>query len=280
MTANDRFPRLLSLSLGAAVALAAASGCGGTSVAAPVAEPPAVPEPSADETPAPLAKIDFVGGQAVEFYEIGGNAVVSETGAAGQSTVLGGMPELRANRLVDLWRQLAPERAAPASLVDLQARLLTAKAADVARPVRIEKSVVPAYGGVELAEIAPPLDDTGETLAAPVGCNNGCCDYDWLKTFAACQSADYSWFLYNYGWSYGNVSDAVLFNGMACAAQGNSTYKVSVEGGKGGTWTVLEAHYRTYWVLAPVCCNDPDIKTSVNSSTNQHLHTHCGQTYK
>ena len=133
---------------------------------------------------------------------------------------------------------------------------------------------MPEVSGLEMV----PSDVPEGTLAAPVGCNNGCCDYEWLKTFTACggNGYDYNWFHYNYGWSSVKVYDADTYLTFACAAIGSSQFKVSVEGGGGGSWTLAERQYRKLTVIAPVCCNDPDISSKVNSSTTPALHTHCG----
>jgi hypothetical protein len=43
--------------------------------------------------------------------------------------------------------------------------------------------------------------------AAPVGCNNGCCDYQWLATLTDCKKYwDFNWFNYNYDLSKVNTS--------------------------------------------------------------------------
>src|SRR4051812_26100433 len=118
LTSSVRSPiRTLSLSLSALVALTTATGCDGTQVAEPTVAPPTT---SVAETPIAVAKLDLDSGQALEFYELGGSAFVMETGRAGQSTVIGAMPELGADKLVDLWKHLAPEREAPKALVEMQ----------------------------------------------------------------------------------------------------------------------------------------------------------------
>ena len=70
--------------------------------------------------------------------------------------------------------------------------------------------------------------------------------------------------------------DVTVFDGLACAAVGNTTYKISIEGGGGGSWTVKQGYYMRYRYVAPYCCNDPDISAKTNSSTAMALHTHCG----
>jgi hypothetical protein len=100
-----------------------------------------------------------------------------------------------------------------------------------------------------------------------------------LATFDECKrSLDYGWFLYNYGYTYANVDDVHVFEGMVCAASGNSQWKVRMGDGKGGTWTVIPAHYKTWWWVWGWF--DEDLRSSVNSATSQALHTYCGHTLR
>ena len=258
------------LSLGAILAVAVIPACDGTPIDEP-STPPSTPT-SADETPLALASLTLSTGQVIELFDLDGQAVLSESGEAGQPVVLDKMGEMRGDKLVDLWHRLAPDKAVPTAVTSMQERLLKGDSADLARPPKIR--VVPEVSGLEMV----PSDVPEGTLAAPVGCNNGCCDYEWLKTFTACggNGYDYNWFHYNYGWSSVKVYDADTYLTFACAAIGSSQFKVSVEGGGGGSWTLAERQYRKLTVIAPVCCNDPDISSKVNSSTTPALHTHCG----
>ena len=117
--------------------------------------------------------------------------------------------------------------------------------------------------------------------AAPVGCNNGCCDEAWLYTLAECYQANwnYYWFLYNYGWSTLTSTFDAEVEGLVCSAQGTSTFSMNI-GGSGGTWSVPEATYRWYhWTAGTDFWGGPipkDTSSSVNSAASQHLHTFCG----
>src|SRR5262245_24551652 len=138
---------------------------------------PTSPSP-ADQTPAPVASLTLSTGQVVEVYELGDRALLSETGIAGLPPVLDSMGETSADKLVELWQRLAPDRAVPASVVGLQQRLLTRTGPDLARPPKVR--LAPEIAGLEMPE--QPVDAPEGTLAAPVGCYNGCCDYEWLRT--------------------------------------------------------------------------------------------------
>ena len=264
------FDRHLRLFLGAVAAFAIFPACDGT----PIDEPSTAPTTSADETPVALASLTLSTGQVIELFDLDGQAVVSESGEAGQPVVLDKMGEWRGNRLVNLWRSLAPDRAVPTAVASMQERLLRGDGPDLARAPKVR--VAPEITGLEVDQV--PAETPEGTLAAPVGCNNGCCDYEWLATFAACAGSgyDYQWFHYNYGWSSVKVYDASVYRTFACAAIGSSKFQVSVEGGGGGSWTLPERSYRTVRVVGPVCCNDPDISSKVNSQAAPALHTHCG----
>ena len=263
------------LSLGAILAVAVIPACDGTSIDEP--NPTPATSTSADQTPIALASLKLSTGQVVELFDLDGQAVISESGEAGQPVVLDTMGDVgRGDKLVDLWHRLAPDQAVPTAVTSMQERLMKDDGTDLARPPKIR--VTPEISGLEMDQ---PTDLPEGTLAAPNGCNNGCCDYEWLKTFAACggNGYDYQFFHYNYGWSSVKVYDAVVYRTFACAAIGNSQFKVSVEGGQGGSWTLTERQYRTFYAVAPVCCNDPDISSKVNSSAAPALHTHCGAVY-
>ena len=117
------------------------------------------------------------------------------------------------------------------------------------------------------------------TLAAPSGCNNGCCDYQWLSGFIECSTnGDYSWFYYKSGSSYGKGDDAFHFRAMACAAVGDSIYRVHIQSGGGGTWTLPQGYYRTVGATGGTF-DDPNVGSYVNWGKTPHLHSHCGIIY-
>lgn len=225
-------------------------------------EPPADPAGVSDAPP--VASLKLHSGQVIDFYDYGTNALIVESGAAYMTPALPNTREAIArDQIVSLWTRLAPETPVPAALEGLQRRLVS----------------LPLYP--EAAPAVPSLDTGGAKQLsgivipnAPVGCNNGCCDFSWLSTLAECQgNYSFSWFLFNYGWSFSNSSNDALYQGLVCSAAGTSTFSVSV-GGSGGTWSVPEATYR--WFHWTSGLFRQSMTSSVNSSSNQHLHTYCG----
>jgi hypothetical protein len=180
------------------------------------------------------------------------------------------------NNTLETWTKLSGGAPVPASLQAAHQRLLNR--AQTSTPDQI-RGIAPEQGGALLEPSAPDIQEPG-LLAAPNGCNNGCCDLQWLSTFSQCQnSLTYNWFAYNYGSSYANTgSDIKKFRGLVCAATGTSTWSVTI-GPNHITQPVAEANVFT-WGWDAYCawwgCNDYPASTSVNTPTNQHLHTYCG----
>lgn len=234
--------------------------------AAEQSEPPLDLTVADDVSAAPLvASLKLRSGQVIDFYDYGSSALVVESGAAYMTPALPNTKEsIPGDQIVNLWTLLAPETPVPAALADLQRRLAS----------------LPSYS--EAAPAMPSLDTGGAKSSisgsavpnAPVGCNNGCCDFNWLSTLTECQGHYfYSWFLYNYGWSFANSSNDALYQGLVCSAVGTSIFTVSV-GGSGGTWSVPQATYR--WFHWTAGSTRQSMTSSVNSSSAQHLHTYCG----
>lgn len=216
---------------------------------------------SAPAAPTPVASLKLTGGQVIEFYDFGDTALITETAAAYVSPVLNSKSS-PADDLVGTWARLAPRTPVPPALEDLQRRVASLPADSDAR------------------KVAPLLDTggaKGENLgsairSAPVGCNNGCCDFNWLATLSECQGGlSYNWFLYNYGWTYANGSNVGVYHGLVCSAQGTSTYSVQLPG-SGGVWSVPQATYRWFHWSG----GRGSMSSTVNSSSNSHLHTYCG----
>jgi hypothetical protein len=225
--------------------------------------------------PTLVASLKVASGNTIEFYDFGGNAMISETGAAYTPPTLNSQSGLRGARVVDVWTALAPNTPIPSALAAFQAQLDSAPATPASGTGH---SPGVAFGGQGPQTPSVGAHSQSPSPDAPQGCNNGCCDYAWLATITQCEqtSFDYQWFFYNYGWSYVNASDIDNYNGFACSAVGTSTYSVNMAG-HGGAWSVPEATYRTWWRSNTGCffyCDD--LRSSVNTSTNQHLHTYCG----
>jgi hypothetical protein len=238
--------------------------------AAPVSQPAAL-----GNHPDAVATVTLGKGHTVDFFDFGTGVFITETAPAYTPSVLDKTsPEEKQNTL-GLWAKLSGGAPAPEALqLALQRALNPANAARSQTP----HGLSPQQGGVVLE---PTVDVQEEgLLAAPNGCNNGCCDYEWLSTFSQCQVPyAFSWFLYNYGYSFANSGyDIKHFKGLVCAATGTSTWHVHI-GSAGGDWTIAEAHYMT-WQWNAFCafgiCSDFPATTSVNTSAAQHLHTYCG----
>lgn len=239
-------------------------GCA-TSTDDPRSEPEALARVEGEvSTSAPLvASLTLTSGQVLDFYDFGTTALIVETGAAYMSPVLNSKDSIPPDQIVNIWTRLAPGIPVPAALETLQHRL-TSLPMDPSAP-----HVVPSFhtDGKKIETFG------NATLSAPVGCSNGCCDFSWLSTLVECQGGYlYSWFLYNYGWSYANGSNIALYNGLVCAAQGTSTYTVQIAG-SGGTWSVPQATYRWFhWTSG----SRRSMSSTVNSASATHLHTYCG----
>lgn len=234
-------------------------------------------DPSA--TPVPVASLALPNGSNLEFFDFESGVLITESGLAGTPRGLTEMNSPHAlekqaafdDRLGAIWRGLANGKPVPKALLDIQERWRN----PALRPqAPIKPVITKEAAGIPSAPQSREIPALGKT-AAPNGCNNGCCDYEWLSTFHECKGGhDYSWFLYNYGYSYANIDDVDVFEGLVCAATGNSTWKVRMGDGKGGTWTITPAHYKTWWWVYGWF--DEDLRSSVNTSTSQALHTYCG----
>lgn len=272
--------RLLGCSIGAAAALFAISCTQSDPASSSDPIQPAIKSRlSQNSTPTAIAKIDLKDGHAIEFYDFGEDVLISESGKAGTPHSLNAENQPAAliksgvathEVLSRVWSSLSPGTAVPKSLMDIQARWKAAPPQARPQPLEFSRNAAGLPFGQSL-EGSKPL----AKAAAPVGCNNGCCDAQWLNTLSQCSNSyDYDWFLFNYGYSYANSGDVDYYAGMVCSASGTSTYKVSISSGAGGTWSVPQATYRTYWWSAGVW--NKSMTSSVNSSGNQHLHTYCG----
>jgi hypothetical protein len=220
-------------------------------------------------SPTPVASLKLTSGSTVDFYDFGSAALVVETGAAYSSPALNIKGSIPLDQLVSTWTHLAPKTPAPPALEQLQRRLMSLPVDSNAPDMAPSLDDMPSLdtGGDKLGDIGSAKTN------APVGCNNGCCDFNWLSTLAECQgNYSYRWFLYNYGWSYASSNNDALYQGLVCSAQGTSTYSVQISG-SGGVWSIPQATYRWFHWSSGTRRN---MTSSVNASSNQHLHTYCG----
>jgi hypothetical protein len=272
--------RLLGCSIGAAAALFAIS-CTQSDPASssdPI-QPGIKNQLSQNSTPKAIAKVDLKDDHAIEFYDFGEDVLVSESGKAGSTPILNAENQPAAliksgvaphEVLARVWNSVSPGTAVPQALLDIQTRWKAAPPQARPQPLEFSRNATGLPFGQSF-DRSQPLAKS----AAPVGCNNGCCDAQWLNTLSQCaNSYDFDWFLYNYGYSSAWSGDVDYYTGLVCSAIGTSTYTVSISSGSGGTWSVPQATYRTYWWSAGVW--NKSMSSSVNSSGNQHLHTYCG----
>lgn len=225
----------------------------------------------ADEMVA-VAALNFASGQRIEFFDLGGGAVISETGPAGMPQMWKGDAKVEPEQLLHVWNQFSPDTAAPEALRNLHARLINAP--------RTRAPGTPLQTNATQTPYEPVVSDLPEgTLAAPVGCNNGCCDQTWLKTFIECgERGDFYWYYPDAVKSSGKANDAFHFRGMVCAATGPSTHRFHLEGKKDSRVTIAEGHYRTVGAIGGIF-DDPNIGSYVNEQGAQNRHAHCGVVY-
>jgi hypothetical protein len=251
----------------------------------------------AASAPRPVASAVAPNGNVVEFYDGEDGVLVSETGVAGSSRVFDPQGK-SADRLLDAWRSVAPKDPFPQALAQLEKRMkaIHKLATERSRNPAHKDALPPPpalfqsrpeskpFGGTLMPESSTPK--SGMVTNALEGCDNGCCDREWLGTFDECQdgAADYNWFLFNYGWTWSNSPDIWIYKALVCSANGTSKWNVKI-GDKRWSWDVPHGHYRTWWWKAgsnPILCGGwcgKDMTSSVNTTSAQQLHTYCGWTF-
>lgn len=231
----------------------------------------------------PVAQIALPDGHAFEFYDFGQDVLISELGKAGTEIYFNEANEpkallkngvARTELLSHVWKSINPKVSVPKSLLDIQARW---KIAPVSQPAPATLEAMPFEAKGVSMNASQENPSSLQKSAAPVGCNNGCCDYQWLSTFKECKVVHhYNWFLYNYGYTWANSGDVDYYEGMACSAAGTSTFKMNMSDGTGFNLPVPQATYRRLTWTSGFWGFNRTMTSSVNSSANQHLHTYCG----
>ena len=220
----------------------------------------------------PSAKLTRNDGHIIEFYDFGNGVMVGEEGLAGSSPVL---PDSADTDLVELWNQLVTNgEPAPEAIFNLEAKrqqLLRRSGRTASKAITQREATSNEFGGTSLSS-----DATTSAARVLQGCNNGCCDYDWLSTkFLGCMGlGDLQWFLFNYGSTYANANDAAHFTGTVCAATGTSTWTFRMD--EQFTRSIAEGHYYSYRYTTDAWFDNPDVRSSVNTAQNPHLHSYCG----
>ncbi|HXI59096.1 MAG TPA: hypothetical protein VNO55_23675 [Polyangia bacterium] len=244
--------------------------------------PPPVPE-FKGPAPTPVASMDLGAGHHIDFFDIKGRALVTESGPAVAPPLVTGTVE--ADQLVSLWKKFAPNTSVPHALSDLQARLTsdqkTAPSSSDVPPPR-------AGGQSSIKVVKTGNDSLGGVAQAATWCGNNCCDGTWLSNVSQCHpDGNFSWFYMDYGWSWvSQGADVVtVYNGFVCSAVGTSSYHVCTGDNceNGGDWAVPQGTYTTFNFVADynffTGIDREWVSTSVNSQGNQHDHTYCGRLY-
>jgi hypothetical protein len=242
------------------------------------------PRPSAESvisTTQPVYAMDVGGGQTVEFYDLDGFSLVSESGPANVPRLaLDSIDAAMApSRPADLFRVLRPNATVPKVLVDLQEKSERRLAAAGPRPVSAVTRGITGAGFQGNATSKTNEDIASTSSQLQEGCNNGCCDREWLKTVGCGWTGyDWSWWQFNYGWSYVNASGLWYYRDNVCSASGTSrwTFSVCLNGCVTVTWDVPQGTYRYEWGVEDNIFFSYSISSYVNSSNAQHLHNHCG----
>jgi len=253
----------------------------------------AAPAPRA---PKPVASAVAPNGNVVEFYDGGDGVLVSETGVALSSPVFDPQGK-RPERLLEAWRSVAPNDPFPQALAQLEKRMNAIHKLGIERSrSSAHKNALPPppalfksrpeskpVGGWLTPESSTPKSEMTATRVLE-GCDNGCCDRQWLSTFEQCQVLgwDRNWFLFNYGATWADYRDITWYSGLVCSAKGTSQYDVKI-GGTRWLWAVPQATFRTFFWIAAYdflgcfgLCGE-DMTSSVNThSIAQQLHTYCG----
>jgi hypothetical protein len=233
---------------------------------APASASPAPVSSPEGTHPDPVATISMPSGNKLEFYDFGESVLVAETGEATSAPQLSKYSELiRANRMVELVEALRPDVPVPDEIYVLQAKHpvgAVRRTTEVARSPEVAHRDGSGGGKPRSGGIQPDN-----------ACSNNCCDPTWTHdTLCAVAFEGFanSWYLFDYGWSYADYYGQ-FWSGTACAGIGDSRYTVNCNG-NGGTWTVTPGNYMGYgWFNYDTWCDG-----SVNTSTNQDLHTFCG----
>jgi hypothetical protein len=277
--------------------LVATIGCGGLGSQDPSQGPSETSSeaPGAEvktaTTPVPVFTMELTTGSSISFYKVKDGALIAETGVAGRAQPILNSIKQQGKQLVDVFFALRPLSLSPAqdppkALVDLQNEIIAGTAASSIPSADTSGSA--EFESAALSQTAPSAAPTntsgGHPMTAPksggviqdtlIGCTNGCCDPVWTKN-SLCSVpsyANWSWYDFNYGWSYANSTDDFEINATLCSAVGTSVLVVN-----GSSFPVAEGNYFTYYInegCDGLC--GADFNTQVNDPQDQHLHMYCG----
>lgn len=243
--------------------------------------------PAGEDHPPAIASIAVGEDSTVEFYDYGDRALTIERGVAGGAppVLRGALEDLarEPGRLVDLFTALRPDLPVPDKLRELDQRLQSAQPPSPSANPPQMPSIEGGFDPQPEGPMPQPLSaGPGVTPQSPQGCNNGCCDPDWLPTI--CENGGqngwdinqphwiWNWYVWNWGYGTAISGDPIhQWGGTVCSASGTSTWSASTH----ADWLIEQAHFIRYnWTCNFACTSTAH--SQVNSSSNQHLHMHCG----
>jgi hypothetical protein len=257
--------------------------------------------PAHGEHPNAVATVTLSNGNILEFYDFPEGLLVSEYGEAVTGPLTPTRSDLlSSSRFVDLVSFLRPDLSVPEAVVALEAKYSGAppqrKTTAGEVKLTVQATGVGAAGGSVDAGSKPvggtsgvssgaarSYSGGGRALTADSVCSNICCDRNWtLNTLCNpnIAGANYTWYNFEYGWSWANRNHAYQYWGAACAGIGQSRFSISISDGSNGSWAVDPGYYRWYYWYMGNCgqtyCLEPSISSTVNDQTHQAVHTYCG----
>ena len=244
---------------------------------------------SRDEYPEPVAILSVGEGRTVEFFSLKGHSLIMESGPATGHPAL--PARLSPGHPADVFHALRPDLAVPDALVALQDA--AAKNATERPPaisvwqdnVPTGASTPPALrvGGEKYKEASGKV--TPDAVTTNNACNNNCCDQNWLNANICHPDFNGSWNYFDYGWSSESGSDgwdtdAALY-AAACSGSGTSFFHFEYcdNGCAYIDRNVGQGNYQTWYIEDLGYFFGNSFNSDVNSSSSQHLHSHCGYWY-
>lgn len=187
-------------------------------------------------------------------------------------------PEVTRAHVGDLpgtWKALLPTKSVPQALIDAQATMAQSQPSQLPPTGSANSSRATGTTGVLGKK-------TGPVANALYGCNNGCCDPDWLVN-DMCWTGDWSWFYFNSPWSWTDSGDDTwTTRSLVCAAIGWSHLKIQV-GGDNWAWWVPEGNYQSHAWYAGITwygawdSQHATSRVNMDSTDAKNTNTHCGQ---
>lgn len=194
--------------------------------------------PGADVTPPVLASAILANGNTVVFYDAKSGVLIAEQGSAYTPPITPEVTRAHVGDLPGTWKALLPTKSVPQALIDAQATMAQSQPSQLPPTGSANSSRATGTTGVLGKK-------TGPVANALYGCNNGCCDPDWLVN-DMCWTGDWSWFYFNSPWSWTDSGDDTwTTRSLVCAAIGWSHLKIQV-GGDNWAWWVPEGNYQSH----------------------------------